>query len=103
MDTVTESQMAISLARHGGIGIVHRFLSVEEQVDMVKKVKRAESYRIDFPWTTGPDTSVQDLKALMEEKEVGSVSFVVEHVHGYDIGYRWQSYSKGQITWPCFH
>jgi IMP dehydrogenase len=42
--------MAIEMARNGGIGILHRFLSIEEQVEMVKKVKRAESYRIDSPW-----------------------------------------------------
>jgi IMP dehydrogenase len=50
MDTVTEASMAIEMARNGGVGILHRFLSVEEQVLMVEKVKRAESHRIEHPW-----------------------------------------------------
>lgn len=73
MDTVTESAMAIEMARNGGIGIIHRFLSVQEQVDMILKVKRAESYRIDHPYTTSPDTTVYDLKDLMADKGVGSI------------------------------
>jgi len=73
MDTVTEANMAIEMARNGGIGILHRFLSIEEQVQMVEKVKRAESYRIEHPWTTGPDSSFEELKELMLEKGVGSI------------------------------
>eukprot|EP01119_Soliformovum_irregulare_P003627 TRINITY_DN1440_c0_g1_i1.p1 TRINITY_DN1440_c0_g1~~TRINITY_DN1440_c0_g1_i1.p1 ORF type:complete len:529 (-),score=186.16 TRINITY_DN1440_c0_g1_i1:88-1554(-) len=73
MDTVTESAMAIEMARNGGIGILHRFLSVEEQVEMVQKVKRAESYRIPNPYTTTADTSIVDLKDLMADKGVGSI------------------------------
>lgn len=46
MDSVTENQMAIEMARNGGIGVLHRYNSIQEQVDMVKKVKRAENYII---------------------------------------------------------
>ena len=54
MDTVTESEMAIAMARAGGIGIVHRFLSVEEQVAEVARVKRAEALVIADPHTIAP-------------------------------------------------
>jgi len=73
MDTVTESAMAIEMARNGGIGIIHRFLSVSEQVDMVQKVKRAESHRIEHPWTTSEGVSVSDLRDIMFDKGVGSI------------------------------
>lgn len=69
------------MARHGGIGIIHRFNSVEEQVEMVEKVKRAESYRIDFPYTCGPELPVSELRQLMQEKEVGSF-LVTDKTHG---------------------
>src|SRR3989338_290399 len=54
MDTVTEKNMAIAMARNGGIGILHRFLSADDQVRMVKAVKRAESFMIDEPYTVAP-------------------------------------------------
>ena len=54
MDTVTESEMAIAMARAGGIGIVHRFLSLERQVAEVARVKRAEALVIADPHTIGP-------------------------------------------------
>jgi IMP dehydrogenase len=65
MDTVTESGMAIALAREGGIGIVHRFMTIEDQVDEVLKVKRSESVIIEQPYTIKPDMSVQDAENLM--------------------------------------
>eukprot|EP01096_Ripella_sp_DP13-Kostka_P000489 TRINITY_DN1052_c0_g1_i1.p1 TRINITY_DN1052_c0_g1~~TRINITY_DN1052_c0_g1_i1.p1 ORF type:complete len:516 (+),score=253.61 TRINITY_DN1052_c0_g1_i1:84-1550(+) len=73
MDTVTETQMAIAMARNGGIGIIHRFLSVEDQVRMVEAVKRAESYVIEDPYTLGASETVATLKAMMEERGVGSI------------------------------
>ena len=51
MDTVTESPMAIALAREGGIGIIHRFMTIQDQVDEVLKVKRSESVMIEQPYT----------------------------------------------------
>jgi IMP dehydrogenase len=65
MDTVTESGMAIALAREGGIGIIHRFMTIEDQVDEVLKVKRSESVIIEQPYTIKPDMSVQDVDNLM--------------------------------------
>lgn len=76
MDTVTETQMAIALARNGGIGILHRFLSAEEQVSMVKAVKRAESFIIYEPWTTTPDTTLEELENIMIDKGVNSILIV---------------------------
>ena len=57
MDTVCESNTAVSMAREGGIGILHRFCSVEEQCEMVRKVKRAQSLLIEDPRTIGPNAS----------------------------------------------
>jgi IMP dehydrogenase len=75
MDTVTESPMAIAIAREGGIGIVHRFLPVEEQVAEVRRVKRAESVVIDTPYTLGPDATVGQAAAFMDEH--GSAGILV--------------------------
>jgi IMP dehydrogenase len=70
MDTVTESEMAIAMARHGGIGIIHRFNSIEEQVNEVRRVKRSESFIIENPYTIGPDETVAAARALMEQHSV---------------------------------
>ena len=73
MDTVTEYETAITMARNGGIGILHRFLSVEEQVKMVETVKRAESHIIDHPYTMRPHQKIGELRDMMQEKGVGSI------------------------------
>ncbi len=73
MDTVTESQMAIAIAREGGIGIVHRFMTIEDQVDQVLKVKRSESVVIEQPYTVRPDVTVQELKKKMAEYGVSGM------------------------------
>jgi len=73
MDTVTEARMAIALAREGGIGIVHRNLSIEDQVDEVDKVKRSESGMIVEPLTLPPTALVADALALMERYHVSGV------------------------------
>jgi IMP dehydrogenase len=67
MDTVTESPMAIALAREGGIGIIHRFMSIQEQVDEVLKVKRSESVMIEQPYTISIDSSVGYAKKIMHD------------------------------------
>src|SRR6195952_5970794 len=64
MDTVTESRMAIAMARNGGIGILHRNLSIEDQAGHVDKVKRSESGMITNPVTTTPDATVEEVDAL---------------------------------------
>jgi IMP dehydrogenase len=73
MDTVTESGMAIAIAREGGIGIIHRFLTIEDQVDEILKVKRSESVVIEQPYTIRPDLSVQDAKKAMIEYGVSGL------------------------------
>jgi IMP dehydrogenase len=73
MDTVTESQMAIAVAREGGIGIVHRFMTIEDQVDEVLKVKRSESVVIEQPYTVKPETTVAELYKLMAEYGVSGL------------------------------
>src|SRR5919109_310167 len=73
MDTVTEARMAIALAREGGIGILHRNLSIADQVAEVDKVKRSESGMIVEPLTLPPDALVADALALMERYRVSGV------------------------------
>jgi IMP dehydrogenase len=73
MDTVTEARMAIALAREGGIGIVHRNLSIEEQVAEVDKVKRSESGMIVEPLTLPPTALVADALELIERYHISGV------------------------------
>ena len=73
MDTVTEARLAIALARVGGLGIVHRNLSIDDQVAEVDKVKRSEAGMIVEPVTLGPDALVGDALALMERYRVSGV------------------------------
>jgi IMP dehydrogenase len=73
MDTVTEARLAIALAREGGIGIVHRNLSIEAQVAEVDKVKRSESGMIVEPVTLPPDAPVRDALELMARYKVSGV------------------------------
>jgi IMP dehydrogenase len=75
MDTVTEGTMAIAMAREGGIGIIHRFLTIEEHVAHVRRVKRAESVVIDAPYTLPPDATVGQAAAFMDEH--GSAGILV--------------------------
>src|SRR4051812_11239674 len=73
MDTVTEARLAIALAREGGLGIVHRNLSIDAQVAEVDKVKRSESGMIVEPLTLPPDALVSDAIELMERYHVSGV------------------------------
>jgi IMP dehydrogenase len=73
MDTVTESGMAIALAREGGIGIIHRFMTIEDQVDEILKVKRSESVMIEQPYTIKPDLTVAEAKKVMAEFSVSGL------------------------------
>lgn len=83
MDTVTESKMAISLAREGGIGIIHRNLSIKEQAREVDRVKRSESGMIVDPITIGPDRKISDALQIMKKY---SISGVPVTVNGYLVG-----------------
>jgi len=65
MDTVTEHAMAITVARAGGVGVIHRFMPVEQQVEEVLKVKRSESIVIDQPYSLSGDQRLKDAKRLM--------------------------------------
>jgi IMP dehydrogenase len=75
MDTVTEVEMAIGMARNGGIGIIHRFQSIEDQARMVEKVKRAEAHVILDPVRVNKNISVRKLKELI--KQYGINTFLV--------------------------
>lgn len=70
MDSVTESDMAIAMARLGGIGFIHRFMSNIEQAEEIKKVKRADNIIIEFPYTISLTDKVSDMRKLMQEKSV---------------------------------
>ena len=76
MDTVTESAMAVVMARAGGIGIVHRFLTIQEQANEVLKVKRSGSVIIENPYIINQDKTVQDAIDYAEEKEVSGLLVV---------------------------
>jgi IMP dehydrogenase len=73
MDTVTESHLAIALAQQGGIGIIHRNMSIERQAEEVDRVKRSESGMIVDPITIGPDKSIADARALMSRYRISGV------------------------------
>src|SRR3954453_22314512 len=73
MDTVTESRLAIAIAQAGGLGIVHRNLSIEEQADEVDKVKRSESGMIMDPITLSPDHKIADALDLMRRYKISGV------------------------------
>ena len=73
MDTVTESTMAVTIAREGGIGIIHRFLTIEEEVDEVHKVKRSGSVIIENPYLINPEQTIQDAFNIMNEKQVSGL------------------------------
>ena len=73
MDTVTQARLAIAMARHGGIGVVHRNLSIDEQAEEVDKVKRSESGMIVEPFTLPPSATLADAEALMARFKISGV------------------------------
>ena len=78
MDTVTESAMAIAIAREGGIGVLHKNMTIEEQALQVRKVKRAESGMIIDPVTLSLSSTVGDAKHCMKEHSIGGIPIVDE-------------------------
>ncbi len=78
MDTVTEARMAIAMARQGGIGVLHRNLSIQDQATEVDMVKRSESGMIQDPVTVGPDATIVDLDELCARYRVSGLPVVAE-------------------------
>ncbi len=76
MDTVTESELAIAIARAGGIGVIHKNMSIEEQMSQVRRVKRAENGMIYDPVTIRPDATVGDALGMMANHHIGGIPVV---------------------------
>lgn len=76
MDTVTEASLAIALAREGGLGILHKNMSIERQADQVRKVKRSESGLILDPVTLQKDATIGDALRLMRENKIGGIPII---------------------------
>ena len=76
MDTVTEANLAIALAREGGIGILHKNMSIERQCEEVDKVKRSESGMIKDPVTLSPDKTIREALELMRKYSVSGIPIV---------------------------
>jgi IMP dehydrogenase len=79
MDTVTEAGLAIALAREGGLGILHKNMSIEKQAEQVRKVKRSESGMIIDPITLLVDATIGDALHLMKENKIGGIPVVDKH------------------------
>lgn len=77
MDTVTEHRMAIAMARQGGIGIIHKNMSIEEQAEEVDKVKRSENGVITDPFSLGPDNTLKEANELMSKYRISGVPVTV--------------------------
>jgi IMP dehydrogenase len=73
MDVVTESEMAIAMAREGGIGIIHRFMTIAEHARQIERVKKAESFIVDKPITMTDEHTVGDVKRVVEETGTGGI------------------------------
>jgi len=80
MDTVTEATLAIALAREGGIGILHKNMSIEHQAEQVRRVKRSESAMIIDPITLRVDATIGDALHLMRENKIGGIP-IVDNAH----------------------
>jgi len=79
MDTVTESRMAITMAREGGIGVIHRFMPPQRQAEEVSKVKRAENIVIEKPATIRPDATIKEARDLMGFLGISGLLVVDDH------------------------
>ncbi len=81
MDTVTETRMAIAMSQLGGIGILHRFMSVDDQAECVERVKRSESLVVESPLTISPEASVEQARLRMDVDGVGGLMVIDEENH----------------------
>ncbi|MDT8401141.1 MAG: IMP dehydrogenase [Bacteroidales bacterium] len=79
MDTVTEAELAIAIAREGGIGVIHKNMSVEKQASQVKRVKRAENVMILEPVSIGINATVSEALHLMKEYKIGGIPVIKEN------------------------
>lgn len=73
MDTVTEARMAIAMARAGGLGVIHRFMTVEQQVQQIERVKRAEGFMLTNPYAIDQEATIAQATKLMQQFEVGGL------------------------------
>ena len=73
MDVVTESEMAITMAREGGIGMIHRFMTIAEQARQIQRVKKAESFIVDKPITLTESSTIGDVKRVVDETGTGGI------------------------------
>lgn len=80
VDTVTESAMAIAMAKLGGIGVIHRFLPIEREVEEVRRVKRSEGFVMGNPFTLSPGQTAAEAKSLMKRHGVTSAIIVDQHM-----------------------
>jgi len=76
MDTVTESDMGIGMARHGGLGVLHRNMDVDQMVAEIERVKRADELIIRDVVTAAPDQTVRDVDQMMEQQGVSGAPVV---------------------------
>ena len=76
MDTVTEAELAIAMARAGGIGVIHKNMTIEEQMSQVRRVKRAENGMIYDPVTIRPEATVGDALGMMANHHIGGIPVV---------------------------
>ena len=79
MDTVTESQMAMAMAREGGIGIIHKNMTIDQQAEEVRRVKRAETWIISSPVTLTPSATVSEARAAMDRFSISGLPIIDEH------------------------
>ena len=80
MDTVTEARLAIALAREGGLGVIHRNMTIDQQVEEVDKVKRSESGMIVDPITLSPEATLHDAEAMMARYRISGVPITRDDV-----------------------
>jgi IMP dehydrogenase len=73
MDVVTETEMAITMAREGGIGMIHRFMTIAEQARQIERVKKAESFIVDKPITLTEESTIGDVKRVVDETDTGGI------------------------------
>jgi IMP dehydrogenase len=84
MDTVTEAPMAIAMAQLGGIGVIHRFMTIERQAESVRRVKRSETFVVENPCTILPTATIDEARHIMAESDIGGL--VVTDPQGHLLG-----------------